>query len=70
MEFIHDYINSHGYAPSRREVQEALGVSLDTAQRLIKEMVEEGLITIAPGIGRSIVITGSVMKQKEQGGTL
>lgn len=68
LDFIRAFIATHGYAPTRREVQEAIGAkSVDTAQKLIDMMVEEGLITTAPGIARSIVITGAVMKQMNEG---
>lgn len=69
MTYIEQYTAKHSYPPSRRDLQYGMaeGVSLDTVQRLVNEMVDEGLIQVTPGVARSIVITGSVMKQKNEG---
>lgn len=61
--FIRSYA-VRGYAPSRRELASELGMSLSTAQQLIEDLIEQGLLERAPKIARSLVI-GANMKHGE-----
>lgn len=65
LDFIMEYRKLAGYAPSRRELATALGMSLSTAQQLIDDLVEQKLIETTPGVARSTIVTGSVMKHGE-----
>jgi SOS-response transcriptional repressor LexA len=62
LRWIVGYRDSHGYPPSRRELTEHFGVSLNTAQRMLARMIEEGLLEVTPNIPRGINITGAGMK--------
>jgi Mn-dependent DtxR family transcriptional regulator len=42
-----------------------LEMSPSTVQLILKDMIEQGLIEVAPGISRGVVITGSNMKHGE-----
>lgn len=54
------YRQAHGYAPSLRELCEAIGVSrasTNHVQQLLGRLEIEGLLTHAPGVARSLVLT-------------
>ncbi len=64
--FIAQYQQERGYAPSRRELAKGLGMGLATAQQIIADLIEEGLLETTPGIARSTrFVTRSVMKHGE-----
>jgi hypothetical protein len=65
---IHDLTIQNGYAPSVRDVGEAIGrSSSSTAQRIIDYLKRRGWIDYAPKIARSMKITDKGMKVlKEQ----
>lgn len=65
MTYITTYHREHGYPPSVRELADHLGVATHTAHTALRKLVEDGLITVTPGIPRSIVVTGAVMKEPE-----
>jgi len=54
--FIEAYMRDHGYAPSRREVAKAMGVSVCTAQRDLASLREDGLVDWTEGVNRSLVL--------------
>lgn len=60
--WINDYTTMNGYPPSRREMQAKFGFGLSTAQKALDILVEEGLLTVTPGIPRGIRITKAGMK--------
>lgn len=60
--FVSRYREEHGWPPSRREIAQEFGVSTSSVQIILKEMIEQGLIQVAPGGARSINITGAGMK--------
>lgn len=60
--WIAKYRRARGYPPSRRELSAQFGVSLETTQRLLHQMVEEGLLVVTPGVSRAINVTGAAMK--------
>lgn len=64
--FIREFTTEHGYPPTRREMGDALGImSSSTVQVLIRNMIEEGLIEVAPKGARAISVTGTNMKHGE-----
>lgn len=65
LEFISGYARACGYPPTRREIASVLEMSPSTVQLILKDMIEQGLITVAPGTARGVVITGSNMKHGE-----
>ena len=56
------YRDREGYPPSRREIATHFGVGLETTQRLLRHLVEEGLLVVKPAGARAINITGAGMK--------
>jgi SOS-response transcriptional repressor LexA len=65
LEFIGGYTRACGYPPSRREIAAVLEMSPSTVQLILKDMIEQKLIEVAPGIARGVIITGSNMKHGE-----
>jgi DNA-binding transcriptional ArsR family regulator len=63
-EFIQDYIEKNGWAPSQREIAEFVSGSLQTVNSDLRRLQEQGLIEIGPH-ARQIRIVGSVMKEAE-----
>lgn len=59
---IQRYRSEHGYSPSRREMAEQLDIGLESVQRALAKLIEDGLIETTPGVARSINITGTGMK--------
>ena len=60
-EFIKQYIQNHGSAPTLREIADAMGVSsLATVHEHLMTLVEKGLIKRKEGKRRSIDIVGPV----------
>jgi repressor LexA len=56
---IEEHTRAHGYAPSLRELADAIGVkSVDTAAYHVRRMVVLGLVTQAPGKARTLAIPG------------
>lgn len=63
--FIKAYYAKRGYPPSVTEVAVELGTSRATAHRMMHLLAEHGLITMEPGVARTAVPTGAVMKAPE-----
>lgn len=61
LRFIRAHIDEHGYPPSRREVAEHGGFTPSTAQRIIEQLRDRGLIRVGDKIPRSTSITESGM---------
>ena len=54
-DFIHDFWEDKGYAPSYREIQAELGLkSVSGVARLIKALVERGYVRVVPNTKRSV----------------
>ena len=54
---IVDFIEEHGYPPSVRQLGKVLGLtSPDSVSKRLKAVEREGLITIAPGVARGIIV--------------
>lgn len=62
VKWLSEYRDQHGFPPSRREVAAQFGMGLDTAQRSIEALVDEGLLEVKPGIPRGMNITGAGLK--------
>lgn len=61
LDFIKQYIQTHGSAPTLREIAEAMGVSsLATVHEHLMTLVEKGLVKRRDGKRRSIDIIGPV----------
>jgi SOS-response transcriptional repressor LexA len=46
---IEDFIDEHGYPPTRQEVADLNGCSLETASRQIRTLISEGRLTEGNG---------------------
>ena len=55
-QFICDFKDEHGYAPSYREISESLGIGLATVDYHVMNLKLDGLITFQNGVARSIVV--------------
>lgn len=67
LEFIREHVEAHRYPPSMRDIAAYLNVgSIQTAHRAVKRLVDQGLLTMRPGIARSIAISEAAMKQPEE----
>lgn len=64
--FIERHIHDHGYPPSVQEVAYELSVVKSRAHQVLRKLLEQKLITVAPGVARSMVPTGTVMKAPEE----
>jgi len=53
---IRDHYALHGYAPSVRDVAEAVGVAVSTAQFQIEQLHRMGWIRRHPGRSRALVV--------------
>lgn len=57
-----EYREENGFPPSRRETSERFGMSLSSTQRVLDDLIREGLVEVRPFIPRGINITGAGMK--------
>lgn len=58
LDFIADYIDAHGYAPSIKDISREFGVlSTNTVNDRLQALMRDGLITRRPRIARSMVLT-------------
>jgi repressor LexA len=55
---IRGFVKRNGYAPTVRDLAEALGVGHSTIQAGLRELVEDGMVRKAPGVARGIVVKG------------
>ena len=53
---IREYRNTHGYAPSVRELAAAMNVSIHAADGHIRALVRKGAIHREPNVARGITI--------------
>ena len=59
LEFITDYVKTRGMSPSFDDVAEGLGMkSRRAVHRLVHQLVDRGVINMAPRRARSITIVG------------
>jgi SOS-response transcriptional repressor LexA len=64
--FVSEYIADHGYSPSLQEIGDELGVAKSAVFAVLQRMVDEGLITYAPGVARTVRPTGAAMRALEE----
>ena len=64
MAFLRGYTINNGWAPSQREVADAVGCSVTKINALLARLAAEGLIELGPH-PRQIKITGSVLRMPE-----
>ena len=59
LHFIYDYIKSNDYAPKRKEIAKALGISLDAVHYRIHHLFDYGYLreSEASQWGRNIALT-------------
>lgn len=58
-----DSVKANGYPPSRREITAAIDkVSYSEAQRVVRRLEEQGLVTIEPRVARGLRITRAGMR--------
>ena len=59
LKFVGEYIEEHGYGPSYKEIMEACEISSTSmVARYVDQLVDEGALQRAPGIARSIRLSG------------
>ena len=65
LKWMTDYVGRNGYPPSVRECAQAIGKSVESAQRRIKRLEGRGLIERGPaGQSRSIRIVGKARTER------
>ena len=52
--FIKQYWKSHGFGPSYRDIETSLKISAGSAVISVATLNERGLVSVEPGIARSI----------------
>ena len=58
LRFIASFIETHGYAPALRDIGAALGIkSTNGIVDHLRSMERKGVIRVARGVARSIVVT-------------
>lgn len=66
LEFISQYIQRHGYAPTLAEVAEALSVNaVSTVHELVARLVMKGFLRKSPGYERGLELVESKVKMNE-----
>jgi SOS-response transcriptional repressor LexA len=56
--YIAEHTTEHGFAPSVAEIADTVGINKTAVRHHLGILVDEGVITIAPGKNRSIRILG------------
>lgn len=64
--FIKDYYEKVGIPPTRREIAQACGVNVTSAQWHVEHLIRDGYLRRIPGVPRAIVPTDN-MKHPEAG---
>lgn len=54
LQFIRDFVENKGYAPSRREMADHFDFSLNAAQQHLDALEKKGAIKRTPGVMRSL----------------
>lgn len=57
LNFIRQFHQRHGYAPTRREIGRKLNLSTSVVSYHLGLLEDEGRLTVAKGIARGIVLT-------------
>lgn len=52
--FIKQYWKAHGLGPSYRDIEAAVKISAGSATISVDTLVERGLVSVLPGVARSI----------------
>jgi len=58
--FVRDFVATHGYSPSIREIAAWLGISLHGAEKHIEALERKDAIARTRGVARSIRVNGGV----------
>jgi DNA-binding IclR family transcriptional regulator len=66
LDFIAVHWAEYGYAPSLQDIGKAFGMSRSTAMVIVHRMIEEGLLTQAPGTARTLRLTGAQMVERQE----
>ena len=53
---VESYWDSEGIAPTVQDIATAIGCSRTNAQGIVNSMIRKGILTMKPGIGRSLRI--------------
>lgn len=59
LDFIRSFISEHGYAPSYREIGEAIGVGRSRVAAIVRGLDKRGHIRRLPGKARAIEVAGA-----------
>jgi SOS-response transcriptional repressor LexA len=54
LEFVKRYWKQEGYGPAYRDIEAELEISAGAATRSVKTLVDRGLLSVEPGVARSI----------------
>ena len=52
--FIKQYWKDHGFGPSYRDIEDAVKISAGSAVKSVETLAERGLLSVEPGVARSI----------------
>ena len=52
--FVKEYWQEHFLGPSYRQIEAALGISAGSATKSVALLAERGLVSVEPGVARSI----------------
>lgn len=52
--FIKQYWKTHGFGPAYRDIETAVGISAGSAVISVDTLAERGLVSVEPGVARSI----------------
>ena len=64
LEFLTEYVQTHGYVPSVREIAQGVGVvSTSTVHHHLRALQEEGQITMVEGKARTIQICEPIREE-------
>jgi hypothetical protein len=52
--YVKDFWYEYSYGPAYRDIEAALGISAGSAVKSVALLVERGLLSVEPGVARSI----------------
>lgn len=56
LKFLRDFMAEHGYAPSRQELADHFGFTLNAGQQHLNLLEKKGAIKRTPGVMRSVQV--------------
>lgn len=56
LRFVQTFIERAGYAPSRKEIADHFGFTVNAAQQHVKLLMKKGAIKQTPGVMRSLAV--------------